>query len=175
MHERGRARPRGDHGPGRGRCLAGKRPEKASAALESIETISRTAQDELRVVLGLLRDGEAAHPPTAVVIANIASAIGAVRAAHLAGMHVPAQVSVVSVHDLPLVGYLEPPLTTVRMPVEEPGCRGIEVLSAYLPPIDHPRGLMMKLAYFSTRRQLGKVITPVRVHSARMPPAFGSC
>jgi hypothetical protein len=175
MHERGRARPRGDHGPGRGRCLAGKRPEKASAALESIETISRTAQDELRVVLGLLRDGEAAHPPTAVVIANIASAIGAVRAAHLAGMHVPAQVSVVSVHDLPLVGYLEPPLTTVRMPVEEPGCRGIEVLSAYLPPIDHPRGLMMKLAYFFTRRQLGKVITPVRVHSARMPPAFGSC
>jgi signal transduction histidine kinase len=44
---------------GVGRCLAGKRPEEASGALESIETISRTAQDELRVVLGLLRDGEA--------------------------------------------------------------------------------------------------------------------
>jgi signal transduction histidine kinase len=43
---------------GVGRRLAAKRPEEASAALESIETIGRTAQDELRVVLGLLRDEE---------------------------------------------------------------------------------------------------------------------
>jgi signal transduction histidine kinase len=44
---------------GVGRCLAGKRPEEAIAALGSIEMIGRTAEDELRVVLGLLRDGEA--------------------------------------------------------------------------------------------------------------------
>jgi signal transduction histidine kinase len=44
---------------GVGRRLADKRPGEASAALESIETIGRTAQDELRVVLGLLREGEA--------------------------------------------------------------------------------------------------------------------
>jgi signal transduction histidine kinase len=50
---------------GVGRCLAGKRPAEASAALESIETIGRTAQDELRVVLGLLRDGEAGTAPLA--------------------------------------------------------------------------------------------------------------
>jgi len=43
---------------GVGRRLMAKRPEEASAALESIETIGRTAQDELRVVLGLLRDEE---------------------------------------------------------------------------------------------------------------------
>jgi signal transduction histidine kinase len=47
---------------GVGRCLADKRPEEASSALQSIETIGRTAQDELRVVLGLLRDGEDAAP-----------------------------------------------------------------------------------------------------------------
>jgi signal transduction histidine kinase len=44
---------------GVGRRLMAKHPEEASAALaalESIETIGRTAQDELRVVLGLLRD-----------------------------------------------------------------------------------------------------------------------
>jgi signal transduction histidine kinase len=35
-----------------------KRPEEASTALESIESIGRTAQEELRVVLGLLRDEE---------------------------------------------------------------------------------------------------------------------
>jgi signal transduction histidine kinase len=51
---------------GVGRRLMERRPEEASAALESIETIGRTAQDELRVVLGLLRDeqpGEAALAP----------------------------------------------------------------------------------------------------------------
>jgi len=36
-----------------------KRPEEAGTALESIEMIGRTAQDELRVVLGLLRDEQA--------------------------------------------------------------------------------------------------------------------
>jgi signal transduction histidine kinase len=43
---------------GVGRRLAAKRPEEANAALESIENIGRTAQDELRVVLELLRDEE---------------------------------------------------------------------------------------------------------------------
>jgi signal transduction histidine kinase len=43
---------------GVGRRLMAKRPEEAATALESIENIGRTAQDELRVVLGLLRDEE---------------------------------------------------------------------------------------------------------------------
>jgi signal transduction histidine kinase len=41
---------------GVGRRLMAKRPEEAASALESIEATGRTAQDELRVVLGLLRD-----------------------------------------------------------------------------------------------------------------------
>jgi signal transduction histidine kinase len=48
---------------GVGRLLSGKRPEEATSALESIETIGRTAQDELRVVLGLLRDGDGRTAP----------------------------------------------------------------------------------------------------------------
>src|SRR5262249_50084127 len=36
-----------------------------------------------------------------------------------------------------------------------------------------PKGLMMKLAYYFTRRQFGKVLTPLKVHSARLPAAFG--
>jgi signal transduction histidine kinase len=43
---------------GVGRRLMTKRPEKTASALELIEEIGRTAQDELRVVLGLLRDEE---------------------------------------------------------------------------------------------------------------------
>src|SRR5215510_3591721 len=42
-----------------------------------------------------------------------------------------------------------------------------------LPPVEKPQGLSMKLAYYFTRRQFDKVITPLKVHSARLPPAFG--
>ena len=42
-----------------------------------------------------------------------------------------------------------------------------------LSPIEKPKGLMMKLAYYFTRRQFGKVLTPLKVHSARLPSAFG--
>jgi len=41
---------------GVGKRLMTRRPEAASGALESIEAIGRTAQEELRVVLGLLRE-----------------------------------------------------------------------------------------------------------------------
>lgn len=43
----------------------------------------------------------------------------------------------------------------------------------FLPPIEKPTGPIMKLAYYFTRRQFGKVLTPLKVHSARLPPAFG--
>ena len=46
-------------------------------------------------------------------------------------------------------------------------------MDTFLPPIEEPNGLMMKLAYYFTRRQFGKVLTPLKVHSARLPPAFG--
>lgn len=48
---------------GVGRRLMAKRPEEASNALESIEAIGRTAQEELRVVLGLLREEGVSTPP----------------------------------------------------------------------------------------------------------------
>lgn len=66
--------------------------------------------------------------PTAVFVANVASAIGAMYAIKEAGFRIPQDISVVAVHDLPLVRYLDPPLTTVRMPLEELGQRGVERL-----------------------------------------------
>lgn len=42
-----------------------------------------------------------------------------------------------------------------------------------LHPIENPKGLMMKLAYFFTRKRFGRVLTPLKVHSARLPAAFG--
>jgi hypothetical protein len=46
-------------------------------------------------------------------------------------------------------------------------------LDTFLPPVEKPQGLVMKLAYYFTRRQFGKVLTPLKVHSARLPAAFG--
>ena len=46
-------------------------------------------------------------------------------------------------------------------------------MDTFLSPIEKPKGLTMKLAYYFTRRQFGKVLTPLKVHSARLPPAFG--
>jgi alkylhydroperoxidase family enzyme len=46
-------------------------------------------------------------------------------------------------------------------------------MDTLLPAIEKPRGLIMKLAYYFSRRQFGKVLTPLKVHSARMPLAFG--
>ena len=42
-------------------------------------------------------------------------------------------------------------------------------LDTFLPPIENPPGLIMKLVYAMTRRQFGKVLTPVKVVSARLP------
>jgi alkylhydroperoxidase family enzyme len=46
-------------------------------------------------------------------------------------------------------------------------------MDTFLPAIENPHGLIMKLAYYFTRRQFGKVLTPLKVHSARLPLAFG--
>ena len=68
---------------GAGRRLMAKRPEQAAAALESIEAAGRSAQDELRVVLGLLHD-EAAGPAAlgpAPGLADLGQLVETVRAA----------------------------------------------------------------------------------------------
>jgi alkylhydroperoxidase family enzyme len=46
-------------------------------------------------------------------------------------------------------------------------------MDTFLPAIENPHGLIMKLAYYFTRRQFGKVLTPLKVHSARLPVGFG--
>jgi len=42
-----------------------------------------------------------------------------------------------------------------------------------LAPIENPSGLVMKFVYWMSRRQYGKVMTPLKVISARLPISFG--
>jgi LacI family transcriptional regulator len=91
---------------------------------ELLETSDYTTDGGSASMTRLLRR----QTPTAVFVANVASAIGAMHAIKEAGFRIPHDISVVAVHDLPLVRYLDPPLTTVRMPLEELGQRGVERL-----------------------------------------------
>ncbi len=43
----------------------------------------------------------------------------------------------------------------------------------FLSPIEKPGTLLMKLVYYFMRKQFGKVMTPVSIHSSRLPNSFG--
>jgi alkylhydroperoxidase family enzyme len=45
-------------------------------------------------------------------------------------------------------------------------------VDVYLPPIDKPRAIYLKLAFFLVRREFGKVMMSMQVFAARMPSAF---
>jgi len=70
----------------------------------------------------------AADPPTGIVVANVASAIGALSSARRHGVRVPRDLSIVAIHDSTLADFLDPPLTTIRMPLVELGRRAVEIL-----------------------------------------------
>ena len=46
-------------------------------------------------------------------------------------------------------------------------------MTTFLAPIEKPKSLGLKLAYYFSKRQFGKVITPLKIFGARMPAAFG--
>ncbi|MGW2571967.1 LacI family DNA-binding transcriptional regulator [Streptomyces sp. NPDC001537] len=83
---------------------------------------------EIVVHAGLTRDDgyEAARTllalperPTAVFAANDLQALGVYQAAREAGLRIPDDLSVVGFDDLPVVAWVDPPLTTVHQPLTE--------------------------------------------------------
>jgi LacI family transcriptional regulator len=59
--------------------------------------------------------------PDAVFVASDVVALGALAALRSFGLNVPRDVSVVAFDDIPLAAYVDPPLTTVRLPARELG------------------------------------------------------
>jgi LacI family transcriptional regulator len=75
----------------------------------------------------------AAQPEvTAVLAGNDMIAIGCYAALERAGLRCPDDVSVVGVNDMPLAGWLRPPLTTVAVPQHELGTQAARLLVAHL-------------------------------------------
>lgn len=67
-------------------------------------------------------------PPTAIFCFNDLMAIGALRAAHEAGVTVPDELSIVGFDDVFLTAYVVPPLTTIRLPIHEMGSQAMELI-----------------------------------------------
>jgi len=65
---------------------------------------------------------------TAVVCASDMMALGAIRAARGRDLNVPRDVSVVGFDDSPLIAFTDPPLTTIRQPVQAMGQAAVRTL-----------------------------------------------
>jgi LacI family repressor for deo operon, udp, cdd, tsx, nupC, and nupG len=65
---------------------------------------------------------------TAVVCGSDLMAFGVIRAVRQHGLSVPGDVSVVGFDDSPLIAFADPPLTTIRQPVESMGAAAVNVL-----------------------------------------------
>ncbi|MBN9631526.1 MAG: LacI family DNA-binding transcriptional regulator [Actinobacteria bacterium] len=119
-----------DHVPSRRKFEAAER-ELARAGLEF---------DPSRVVRShySLESGQAAATRllqtgvTGIVCASDPLALGVIRAVRRAGLRVPQDVSVVGYDDSALMGCVEPPLTTVRQPIEPMGRMVMELLTQQL-------------------------------------------
>jgi LacI family transcriptional regulator len=68
------------------------------------------------------------YEPDAVFVASDSMALGALRALREAGKRVPDEVAVVGFDDLPLAATANPPLTTVRQPIQRTGLLAVEML-----------------------------------------------
>ena len=68
------------------------------------------------------------HRPTAIFAANDSMAIGALSALRESGVAVPEQMAVAGFDDIPLARYMDPPLSSVHVPICELGARAVEIL-----------------------------------------------
>jgi len=66
--------------------------------------------------------------PTAIFAANDSMAIGALSALRESGVQVPEDMAVAGFDDIPLARYMDPPLSSVHVPICELGARAVDLL-----------------------------------------------
>jgi LacI family transcriptional regulator len=80
------------------------------------------------------------EPPTAVFAANDSLAFRAMGVLRMAGCRVPEDVALVGFDDIPLAEEMIPPLTTVRIPLDEIGRRASQRLLQLVESGQQPNG-----------------------------------
>lgn len=82
-------------------------------------------------------------PFSGLCCANDNIAFGALRALKEWNVNVPEQVSVISVGDLPMAGYMSPPLTTVHVPLYDMGVKAVDMVMGK-EPLDEKSNVIFK-------------------------------
>jgi len=119
-----------DHVPSRRKLEAARAAAKESGGELPEERVERS--------IFSLEGGQAAatrllsRGVTGIVCASDPLALGAIRAARRGGLKVPADVSVVGFDDSAFMTCTEPPLTTVRQPIEAMGRAVVDLLGAQI-------------------------------------------
>lgn len=85
-----------------------------------------SANGGARVIRELLERGD--RLPDAIACANDQSALGAVYALRERGYRIPEDVLITGFDDIPLARHLNPPLTTVRQPIQQMGATAFDAL-----------------------------------------------
>jgi alanine racemase len=112
-----------------------KREGFVAALVRDLGLAEREAEGWIEEALFTVEGGAAAtrrlvdRGATAVVCGSDLMALGAVRAAREAGLAVPADCSVIGFDDSRLTQFLDPPLTTVRQPVQALGSAAVSALA----------------------------------------------
>ena len=86
---------------------------------ETIVAAGAHLEDGYRAGKALFGVADGQRPFTAVTCYNDLVAIGLLRALRELGLRVPEDVSIVGFDDVPLSAYVDPPLTTMRVPIQE--------------------------------------------------------
>ncbi|GAA2943205.1 LacI family DNA-binding transcriptional regulator [Kitasatospora cinereorecta] len=113
---------------------------RARALAEAVRSVPGTTVHRVAAPLDVRAGREAAEavlaspgpPPTAIVCDDDILAAGACKAVRRRGLRVPGDISVTGFDDLALATAVEPELTTVRLPAEQVGERGMTALLAVL-------------------------------------------
>lgn len=101
-----------------------------------------------RTTAGVRRILELADRPSALVCANDCYALGVLRSASQLGISIPGELSVVGFDDEDFAAMVTPPLTTVRVPLQEMGRQAVRQLMIPMlgGPVPARRGVVVRLA-----------------------------
>ncbi|MFD7461224.1 MULTISPECIES: LacI family DNA-binding transcriptional regulator [unclassified Streptomyces] len=127
-----------DHIPSGRRLRAARAAAGGSPADEFVERSMFSLEGGQAAASRLLDRGV-----TGIVCASDPLALGAVRAARRRGLRVPEDVSVVGYDDSAFMTCTEPPLTTVRQPIEAMGRAAVELLNAQIQGSDVPHNELL--------------------------------
>ncbi|QDB78935.1 LacI family transcriptional regulator [Georgenia sp. 311] len=103
---------------------------------------------------GMLLD----HGCTAIICGSDLMALGAVRAVRSRGLSVPQDVSVVGFDDSPLMAFTDPPLTTLRQPVDAMSHAAVTSLIAEVKGARAPRSELLFVAELIVRHSTAAAI-----------------